>query len=441
MRAAFGPAPLATFCCAVALSVPCAGQERIATDRVATLHLDDAWVPPGSRSVELYVRALTSGRAPVEDLAASDFVLREDEARIDADDVEVVPLDDAKLGVAVVLVLDTSPTMREPLAEMKGAARAFVDRVGDWDRVAVVTFAGRVEEAAPFTHDRAEVIQAIDAISAQQEPAPTRVYDAIYRAVEMLRAGQDLPRRGVVIVFSDGSDGGSEHPRAEVIELANRGGAGEGRVLIYTIAYPTGFGDQGLENLRAIAEGTTAEYRRVEGVLPITDFYGTVWRQLARSYVVRFPSDLDGASHVIELVAGDGSDQRTAYYPDAGGISGLWIATGLGAFVVFIGGIWLIYTRRPGHLVHQSGPDRGAAVKLQRGRNRIGQLPDNEIVVTHDAVSRRHASIEVAGGRARIADLESTNGTFVNDVPVESGRDLAVGDRVRIADVEFVYKR
>lgn len=432
---------MAALGCLLALAAPALGEKRLATERVASVHLDDAWVPPANESVELHVRALTAGGAPVAELAAADFVLREDESRIDADEVEVIPLDEAKLGVAAVLVLDTSPTMREPLAEMKSAARAFIARIGDWDRVAVVTFAGRVEEAAPFTHDRAEALQAIDAIAAQEEPAPTRVYDAIYRGVEMLRDGEQLPRRGVVIVFSDGSDGGSEHSRAEVIELANRGGAGEGRVLIYTIAYPTGFGDQGLENLRAIAAGTTAEYRRVEGDLPITDFYGAVWRQLASSYVIRFPSDLDGASHVIEVVAGDGSDERTAYYPDVGGNLLLWAAASLGALAVFGGGGFTLYSRRLGRLIHQSGPQRGLAVRLRRGLNRIGQLPDNEVVVTHDTVSRRHASIEVAGGRARISDLESTNGTFVNDVPVESGRELTVGDRVRIADVEFVYQR
>lgn len=53
-----------------------------------------------------------------------------------------------------------------------------------------------------------------------------------------------------------------------------------------------------------------------------------------------------------------------------------------------------------------------------------------------DNVSRRHACVGVdADGSAWVRDENSTNGTFVNDKPVPSGRKtpLADGDRLRIA--------
>jgi pSer/pThr/pTyr-binding forkhead associated (FHA) protein len=91
--------------------------------------------------------------------------------------------------------------------------------------------------------------------------------------------------------------------------------------------------------------------------------------------------------------------------------------------------------------VLQSGPQRGRKLPLRRGLNRIGQDADSEIVLPFDTVSRRHAEIEVGrGGRVLIRDLDSTNGTWVNDKRVEEEGPLREGDRVRFADVELVYE-
>jgi FHA domain len=47
-------------------------------------------------------------------------------------------------------------------------------------------------------------------------------------------------------------------------------------------------------------------------------------------------------------------------------------------------------------------------------------------------VSRRHARFTAQGGQATVEDLGSTNGTYVNDQPIHSPRQLNPGDRVRI---------
>ena len=47
-------------------------------------------------------------------------------------------------------------------------------------------------------------------------------------------------------------------------------------------------------------------------------------------------------------------------------------------------------------------------------------------------VSRRHARFTAQGGHASVEDLGSTNGTYVNDQPIHSPRQLNPGDRVRI---------
>src|SRR4029077_5242916 len=53
-------------------------------------------------------------------------------------------------------------------------------------------------------------------------------------------------------------------------------------------------------------------------------------------------------------------------------------------------------------------------------------------------VSRRHCAVRVQEGRYTILDIDSRNGTFVNNVPVKE-RDLENGDEVRIGEYVFLF--
>ncbi|MGB7848968.1 MAG: FHA domain-containing protein [Candidatus Acidiferrum sp.] len=49
----------------------------------------------------------------------------------------------------------------------------------------------------------------------------------------------------------------------------------------------------------------------------------------------------------------------------------------------------------------------------------IGRSPDNDIPVDNPAVSNHHARVYYEGGKLVVEDLDSLNGTFVNDLRVE----------------------
>jgi DNA-binding NtrC family response regulator len=76
------------------------------------------------------------------------------------------------------------------------------------------------------------------------------------------------------------------------------------------------------------------------------------------------------------------------------------------------------------------------AFHLSAGGNRVGSLPDNDVVLPVRGVSRRHAEIRVGGGGVTFRDLGSRNGVRVGGRRVESGT-LAPGDRFRIGPVEL----
>ncbi|MEP9385495.1 FHA domain-containing protein [Nocardioides sp. KR10-350] len=50
----------------------------------------------------------------------------------------------------------------------------------------------------------------------------------------------------------------------------------------------------------------------------------------------------------------------------------------------------------------------------------------------YDQVSRRHAELLITGTAARIRDLGSANGTFVNDIPVSPETTIPIGEGVRL---------
>lgn len=63
----------------------------------------------------------------------------------------------------------------------------------------------------------------------------------------------------------------------------------------------------------------------------------------------------------------------------------------------------------------------------------LGRGSENLLVLENDSVSRKHARIEKRGSFWHVVDLESTNGTFVNDEPVTDYR-LRRGDQVKVGD-------
>jgi pSer/pThr/pTyr-binding forkhead associated (FHA) protein len=77
----------------------------------------------------------------------------------------------------------------------------------------------------------------------------------------------------------------------------------------------------------------------------------------------------------------------------------------------------------------------GTAHELVEELISIGRAPDNMIVIEDPSVSGRHAQLQLAGEIYRLKDLESTNGTQVNGIPITETA-LRVDDRIRFGAVD-----
>ena len=92
----------------------------------------------------------------------------------------------------------------------------------------------------------------------------------------------------------------------------------------------------------------------------------------------------------------------------------------------------------PPRLAAISGKLKGAIFALNEESLVIGRETAAHLCIADASVSRRHSQIEKSETGFVIRDLESLNGTFVNDVPVRT-RLLEHGDRVRIGDSQFLF--
>jgi hypothetical protein len=80
-------------------------------------------------------------------------------------------------------------------------------------------------------------------------------------------------------------------------------------------------------------------------------------------------------------------------------------------------------------------------LEITENRTVVGRGTDADVVLSHGEVSRHHALVWRAEGRAYVRDLGSVNGTRLNGVPV--GGDAAAvapGDRLLFGPAAFTFR-
>jgi len=112
--------------------------------------------------------------------------------------------------------------------------------------------------------------------------------------------------------------------------------------------------------------------------------------------------------------------------------TGLYSASALGSADVAHRAPRLVVERAPGH-------DPGMIYDLD-GDIVLGRGERAEIRLEDPFASARHARIYEQGNILVIEDLDSTNGTYLNEEVLQTPRPLHPGDRVRIGDSEFTFE-
>jgi Ca-activated chloride channel family protein len=183
----------------------------------------------GANMVALNVTVTDPKKQLVTGLTLQDFAVFEDgvQQEVRFFEAKAVPLD-------LILLIDTSSSMRDKMTVVHEAAIGFLKTLKAQDRGAVVAFSDGVEVLQPLTPDAAALEQAVRATTAK---GSTSLHNALYIALKQFggpgKTGDDL-RRQAIAVLSDGEDTSSLISFDDVLGLARKSG-----VNVYTIALQT----------------------------------------------------------------------------------------------------------------------------------------------------------------------------------------------------------
>jgi VWFA-related protein len=244
--------------------------------------------PPLRLEVGVEVVSVTAvvfdkGGKLVHGLGAKDVELLEDgvkqdvtyfrEASSQGDPADRVPL-------SIVLVLDTSGSMKESLHFLQEAVLNFVYKLDEVDEALVVSFNESVKGSAEFTGDTDRLERFVEGLQAW---GGTSLYDAIHYSLGRIK---DQPGRKALVVFTDGADTTSTMGEKEVVDYARS---------VEATVYCIGFHTTGLMGagpprgfLRKIATETGGQFFSPDKVGDLIKVFAEIAAELKNHYLLAY---------------------------------------------------------------------------------------------------------------------------------------------------------
>lgn len=196
--------------------------------------------------------------------------------------------------VKIMLVVDDSGSMHNYRLKAARAVRAFVRRLKIDDQAGLIAFSETVRVLSPITPNKDALIESLKGLRGF---GPTSLYDAIYKAAEMLPGGG----KTAMVVLSDGVDQNKENTD----RLSNKSSldavtlAAKKRIPIYTI----GLGRSILrEELMDFARLTEGSFYFAPSTEQLEDIYQQVARNIKSDVRIRYTTPNLGKDASMRLV-------------------------------------------------------------------------------------------------------------------------------------------
>ena len=406
------------------------------------------------------------------------------------------PFDATKEGVAYILLVDISKSLKESqFVKIREALDAWIDGITEKDRILLMTFGTQVTQVQDFTKDKDALKTKVSQIKPTDND--TRLYQGLAKAMESARrTDPGLPTRRVIVTMSDGeNDFAGGMTRQEVLDRIK-----EEQVPIYSIGYynpPYSTAKEtSLKILGGFSRTSGGEYHKA-GNRSFLDMYTAIRKRSRDVYV----ADLncpgctgDGRVYRLQMTISsghrsmtDGKDirlfpadkpvpepQPETPVPDKPAKKPLptWAYAAAGGGVLLLLLVIIPMVRRskaktaappespPDTLnIDPALPSGGMPQAIIRVRlNRIGanvpsephtfslgkpmvigRLPSkSDIVLTGDEkISGEHCRFIDEKGKVYVFDLESRNGTLLNGVPITGKQRVEDGDMLLLGQSEF----
>ncbi|MCC7185823.1 MAG: VWA domain-containing protein [Acidobacteria bacterium] len=221
--------------------------------------------------------------------------------------------DNTPQPIRLIVMLDVSGSMDGNLPLLRAAADQLITRLQPDDAARLGTFGHDVSISPTFTLDAGQLRTALPEAIAPD--APTPLWRALDEAMTAFGEARDDARRRVVLVLSDGKDGGGFGFRqryvsqVEVIERAR-----DEDVMIYAIGLRSRRGGMGgsLSDMMAadlpdaglarVAEETGGGYTEIRLGQDLAASFAAVVDELHSQYLIGFaPPQRDGKTHKVDV--------------------------------------------------------------------------------------------------------------------------------------------
>lgn len=347
----------------------------------------------------------------------------------------------------------------------------------------IVPFSSNIEGAAEIIEQKKSTrIEDIDdegegtegKSGSDSKPVAPPFYRYFDQVATKMAELEDLPRRRILLVISDGLGEYDTKQKAQIDKkikgIVER--AVDAGIKIYS--YGAMIQEEAfLPFLQTASERTYGVYVRIDQPEDLEGKIRELAPQIMKQYVVDItapglPSD-EKAKFRIDGETPSG-EKISAVYPKAIKLPEtptnwkrilVWIGIGVGSLVGLFLFIWIIKKivawrrNRPepeevvvervaydgpdrGKLRVKSGPLAGEIFHLTEDITTIGCIDGNTVVIYDEGVSKRHAGIKIEEMRYELADFGSTNGTWVNGRKINK-QFLRDGDEIRIGNTEMTF--
>ncbi len=259
-------------------------------------------------TARVFLSVLDNDGTPVKELTEQNFTLTEDSQKVDIE--SLVPV--ANEAIHLVLVMDASGSMSgQGIIDARNAASGFLQRLGEDDYSAVLSFSDSVITHSTFTSDHQVSSNAVQQIAAVNM-AGTCLYDAAYEAIEL--ASTTPSGRRAVILFTDGvdetakGDKCSVHILDDVINLGKTTG-----IPVFTLGMGNNINSKELQRISSTTGGAFLASRDSS---ELDSVFTRLLDQLNSQYILTYISRNAPGPHTLTvgLNYSDRVDQTTANF-------------------------------------------------------------------------------------------------------------------------------
>lgn len=240
-------------------------------------------------------------------LTAADFHLFEN-----GEPREIVSVYDATEPASVVVLLDSSRSVRSIREDLLLAFRGFLLTLKDGNEVAVLGFNNYIETVAGFEILNRDARASLFAKATRMRmDGQTAMFDALAAAAELLRHARFAKR--AVLLFGDGGDNASHVKHDEIFKLYSANA-----IVIHTVALSDPNNpDQNLGLLRRLSKESGGYAGVATKARDLAAHFDKVAEELRSSYVLSFvpahPSGAEESKLRIELAGKNPRDYRLKY--------------------------------------------------------------------------------------------------------------------------------